>query len=130
MGEIKKAKSREQTTEAQFNHIKMLQEAGIKDCEIMKLMNIGQTRLSCVKKFETYEEFLAGRKAQYDSYRKTPEERKHTKKKVQEEEPDKDQYKWVQELGLLRRQNELLQEQNAILKLISGKMAFLVEQLS
>ena len=118
-------KSNTQTTKEQFYKIKRLQEAGLKDCEIAELMNVGQTRLSCVKKFDTYEEYMDGRSEVYANYRKEQNE----EKPEDENEPDSDQYKWVQELGLLRRQNEILQEQNETLKLISNKLAFIVEQL-
>lgn len=130
MKEQKKRRSTERTTEAQFKQIKMLQAAGIKDCEIMELMGVGQTRLSCAKKFDTWEEYRDGRKEVYSSYRKEQTDQKQTEKESQTQEPDRDQYRWVQELGLLRRQNELLQEQNKHLELISNKLAYIVEQLS
>lgn len=69
-------------------------------------------------------------KKAYEIYKKDGNESSQTDQKENTGDTDRGQYRWVQELGLLRRHNELLQEQNEILKLVSEKMAFIVEQLS
>ena len=66
----------------------------------------------------------------YKSKTEKDNEKNKSAKEKTEEDVDKEQYKWVQALGLLRRQNEMLQEQIDLLKQMSNKMAFIVEQLS
>ena len=79
-------RSNRQTTEEQFVTIKTLTKAGRTAEEIAKYMNIGTSRVFCCRRFETYEDFKAGRHDVYESWsndgRKT-----HKKSEPKENEP-------------------------------------------
>ena len=79
-------RSNRQTTEEQFVTIKTLTKAGRTAEEIANYMNIGTSRVFCCRRFETYEDFKAGRHDVYESWsndgRKT-----HKKSEPKEKEP-------------------------------------------
>ena len=97
-------RSNRQTSEEQFVTIKTLTNAGRTAEEIAKYMNVGTSRVSCCRKFETYEDYKAGRHEVYESWsndgRKT-----HKKKEPKEKEPasiEQDVHNIANELRIIR----------------------------
>ena len=73
-------KSSEQTTEKMFMAIHQLRETGMTFKQICNTLNVGETRVTAVLKFKTYQEFIDGRGDLYERWRKNESvKRKHQK---------------------------------------------------
>ena len=81
------ARSSKQTTEEQFITVKTLSKSGHTAEEIAKIMNIGTPRVYCIRKFEKYEDFIAGRHQVYESWGKVSR-KTHKKGETQEKAAD------------------------------------------
>ena len=82
------ARSKKRTTADDFFRIKKLRSMGMSAEDVADFMNFGESRIYCIDKFDTYEEFMNGAKQFYERWRKTPR-KNHNKKTEEEKAPAK-----------------------------------------
>ena len=60
--------SNRHTSEELFITIKAMTKAGLTAKEICKIMKVGEPRVLCCRKFDTYEEYIDGRHDVYEGW--------------------------------------------------------------
>lgn len=118
-------------TQSVFNCIKMLLAGGASHKECAEYMNLSTITVGRIKRAETFEDYKqsvimaklhSGKPVSVPVPESTPE--------PEEEKPEKPKTVDAGGTYQMNRLIELMKEQNELLKAISNKMAFIVEQLS
>ena len=115
-------------TEKLFNAVKTLLNGGATYAEIKDYLGVGHSTVTRINHSETYDDYrqqMAAIAIEARGRYKAKEPEKPVEKPV-EEKPVKSAQDWY----ISNRTLQALEEQNKLLKLISDKLAFIVEQLA
>ena len=117
-------------TEKMFNAVKIMIKGGASNVEIAEYMNLGSTTVSRIKNSETWEDYLQ-RKREMAFYARKANEKKNAEPQNQPEPPKEQIVKHEQTVTIQATHYMMqeLQKTNELLKLISNKLAMIVEDL-
>lgn len=117
--------------EKTYNHIRILLEAGSTYDEVHEYLGVGNTTIARIKHADTYDEYrqltsacamdMKARRQKAKAVTEQPVKPVATEQPVKLEAKD-----WY----IANKALKALEEQNELLKLISNKLAFIVEQLA
>lgn len=120
-------------TEKTFHAVKIMTAGGASSAEIAEYLGIGRATVDRIRRWDTFEEYRQQQAAIALDYKKRKELEKAQAKPEEKPEEKPVTQPAVTNFIPYKTQAEiiaLLKEQNEFLKLISAKMAFIVEQLA
>lgn len=112
-------------TESKFNAIKMLLKGGATAHEAAEFMKVSSVTVYAIKKAETFADYIS-----YSTAKALERGKQIAQKKAQTVTDDKQPGGTLSANYQLNRLFEQMKAQTELLKLISEKMAFIVEQLA
>ena len=119
-------------TEKMFKAVKQLTDGGATVPEIAEYFMIGHSTVSRIRAAETWEDYTHTLQAIALSYKKKRADKSAEKAEQPKEEPKEEPQKVIQQNVTIQATHYMMQEMqktNELLKLISNKLAFIVEQL-
>ena len=127
-------------TESKFNAIKLLLKGGATLDECAKYMDVSSSTVSIIKKSDTYEEYKQNCYMTSSAYRnkmaaiKAKEEKAKEEQAKEEAAPVEPVTKVIHEQSVTIQATHYMMEEmkktNELLKLISSKLAFIVDELT
>lgn len=117
-------------TEKTFKAAKILIASGAKNKEVAEYLGISPTTVTRIKQSETYEEFKSVKKANAYMAKKAAEAKAAEKKEEEKPVTQVVEHRQTVTVQATHYMMEEMKAQTELLKTISAKLAFIVEQLA